>query len=128
MPSRPEDVRAGKNMVRQQTDTQFALGDLVMDLTEKLDESPSRHEILENFADALNISSDTLNRYRRVSAAWPQAKRSRDASWAVHAILAPHPCRFELIRHPPPPRKMQWTCSEAHAVMDSQRKDSQSSA
>lgn len=121
MRSWPELRRDGQNLVKQQTDVQFALGDLLLDLTTRLDSPPARCETMEHFAAALHISPDTLNRYRRVTAAWPQAKRNIEASWTVHAILASHPHRFELIKHPPPLRGRQWTCSEARAAIDSRR-------
>ncbi|MER7793577.1 DUF6192 family protein [Streptomyces sp. NPDC097640] len=128
MRSWPELRREGRKLAKRQTDAQFMLGDLLLDLTARLDTPPAHQAALGHFADALNISRDTLNRYCRVSAAWPQAKRNKDVSWTVHAILASHPRRFDLIKHPPPPREKQWTCTEARAVMDSQRQVGEPSA
>ncbi|WP_443055782.1 DUF6192 family protein [Streptomyces sp. NBC_00690] len=68
---------------------------------------------LEKFAEALGISPAALARYRRVAAAWPRNKRDSHTSWSVHAILAGHPDRFDLIKHPPPGREATWTCEAA---------------
>ncbi|MFF8399721.1 DUF6192 family protein [Streptomyces sp. NPDC016172] len=58
-----------------------------------------------------------MSRYRHVAAAWPTERRSATASWSVHAILATHPHRFELIQQPPSGPGRSWTCEEARKVM-----------
>ncbi|WP_079408517.1 DUF6192 family protein [Streptomyces sp. 3211] len=71
---------------------------------------------LSDYAKAVGLTPAAISRYRRVAAAWPQAQRNRETSWSVHAALASHPDRFNLVEHPPHGRR--WSCEDAREAMD----------
>ncbi|MFD7015370.1 DUF6192 family protein [Streptomyces sp. NPDC059928] len=100
------------------TTARFILGDLTLDVAPLNDPLAQLGGKLTGFAEAIGISPDALSRYRHVAAAWPETRRCPEASWSVHAILASHPDRFELVKHPPHGRH-SWRCADAHEVMAS---------
>ncbi|WP_129767445.1 DUF6192 family protein [Streptomyces sp. L-9-10] len=113
----PELVRTGREMVRSASAVQFKLGDLILEAVPPHEKQDQVFQPLEKFAEALGISPAALARYRRVAAAWPRNKRDSHTSWSVHAILAGHPDRFDLIKHPPPGPAAAWTCKVARIAM-----------
>jgi hypothetical protein len=49
-------------------------------------------------AAEVGLSVHELSESAYVAARWPKSNRAAKASWAVYAILAAHPDRFNLIR------------------------------
>ncbi|MBT2401124.1 DUF6192 family protein [Streptomyces sp. ISL-100] len=110
-------VEEGVEAVRRASVVKFTLGDIALDVAPLHEAHIQGIRPLVELAEALDIPSSTLTRYRRVAAAWPHEKRDSRASWSVHAILAGHPDRFHLIKQPPPGSKREWTCQEARNAM-----------
>jgi len=52
---------------------------------------------LKRYADDIDIPFGTLQKYRRVAAAWPAPTRTTSSSWHVHRALAAQDDRFDLI-------------------------------
>ncbi|MGT2533131.1 hypothetical protein ACU4GG_43255 [Streptomyces nojiriensis] len=92
----------------------FMLGDLALDAVPLNDPFAGRK--LSNYAKAVGVTPTAMRRYRRVAAAWPQAQRSLETSWSVHAALASHPDRFNIVKHPP--HGQRWSCADAREAMD----------
>ncbi|MEV8023031.1 DUF6192 family protein [Streptomyces sp. NPDC086554] len=114
-----ELVSDGTELVERARALQFELGDLALDVEPLNAGQVPDPSLLGKFAEAVGIQPASLARYRRVAAAWPQDKRDARTSWSVHAILAGHPDRFDLIKHPPQEPKPGWTCDTARAAMRS---------
>lgn len=95
------------------TGARFTLGDLSLDAVPLNDPFAGRR--LSNYAKAVGLTPKAMSQYRRVAAAWPAGRRSREASWSVHAILASHPDRFNIVKHPP--HGEQWNCADARGAM-----------
>ncbi|WP_159058812.1 DUF6192 family protein [Streptomyces caeruleatus] len=93
----------------------FLLGDLALGLVPL--NAPFTGRRLSKYAESVGLTPKAMNQYRRVAAAWPAARRRHDACWSVHALLASHPDRFDLVKSPPP-QGGRWTCADAHGVMD----------
>lgn len=122
----PELIRRGRELVKRESQLQFILGDLVLEVAPVDAPLPQRERALDGIADALQMSPGTLRRYRRVAAAWPHDKRSKGASWSMHSILASHPRRFDLIGHPPARGPKWWTCEAAQIAMSAQAAEGES--
>ncbi|WP_416485266.1 DUF6192 family protein [Streptomyces sp. CL12] len=101
----------------------FFLGDLALERAPIGDALACLGQKLAKFSDSVGVSPGRMSQYRHVAAAWPKERRSGTASWSVHAILAAHPNRFELIRQPPLGLGQYWTCEEARKVMGMLRAD-----
>lgn len=101
-------VEAGRAAAEFAEQYQWGEGDLALQV-EHLDgnERPRDPETgaflagesaLKRYADDIEVNYSTLKEYRRVSLAWPPAKRSARASWTVHQQLAAITDRFDHIR------------------------------
>jgi hypothetical protein len=93
-------VAEGRQLVSMEGDIKWQLGDLALEVAPMgargIDSGAT--EKLERFAEEIGVSFDVLREYRRVAAAWPNAKRLAFASWSVHGILASRPDRFDFIK------------------------------
>ncbi|MET9360098.1 DUF6192 family protein [Streptomyces sp. NPDC006632] len=114
-----ELVGQGTELVNRARAIQFELGDLALDVEPLGEGRVQEPSLLGELAKAVGMRPASLARYRRVAAAWPQDKRNTCASWSVHAILAGHPDRFDIINHPPQEPKPGWTCEAARTAMRS---------
>ncbi|MEU9397736.1 DUF6192 family protein [Streptomyces sp. NPDC048324] len=108
------EAAAYRVKAHRDTGARFMLGDLALDAVPLNDPFTGRK--LSDYAKAVGLTPKAMSQYRRVAAAWPEAQRSQEASWSVHAILASHPDRFNIVKHPP--HGERWRCADAHAVMD----------
>lgn len=112
-------VKRGRKLVQSETDIQFKLGDLTLEIVPQQEHGNGDRgveSVLESFADEIGLSSSTIASYRRVSIAWPKGHRNGDTSFTVHDILSAHPKRFQLINHPrkdPVSGDRVWTVNEA---------------
>ncbi|MFD0919082.1 DUF6192 family protein [Saccharopolyspora rosea] len=113
-------VEEGRDLVEMQTGCQFRLGEIALTIEPMrpqggqhvLPDEMTVEETLQSYADDIGIPVATIMSYRSVAAAWPKKhRRRRIASFYVHKIMANHPDRFEIIKHPPSER--HWTCDEA---------------
>ncbi|MET7485093.1 DUF6192 family protein [Streptomyces sp. NPDC005538] len=110
-------VEEGTAIVRRASAVQFTLGDLALEIAPPHESHDQEFRPLDELAKALGILPTSLTGYRRVAAAWPRDKRESRTSWSVHAILAGHPDRFDVIKHPPPGPKTVWSCEAARNAM-----------
>ncbi|MER6781172.1 MULTISPECIES: DUF6192 family protein [unclassified Streptomyces] len=107
-------VAAYQVKAHMDTEARSLLGDLALGVVPLNDPYTGRK--LSHYAKAVSLTPAAMSRYRRVAAAWPQAQRSPQASWSVHAILASHPDRFRIVKHPP--HGQRWRCADAQEAMD----------
>lgn len=116
-----ELVTRGRRLVTSETTAQFALGDLALEMV-PVPPSGKRplakdYRLLANYADEIGLEAERFDEYRRISAAWPKAKRAKKVCWTVHAVFSSRSDRFELIDNPPVYRRTgerMWTCDSAN--------------
>lgn len=112
-------VKRGRSLVRTETNVQFELGDITLQMIPKQQPDFEDHgveAVLQAYADAIGLSFSTLTRYRHVAIAWPTAKRNAEVSFTIHDILSAHPSRFLKINTPPldpVSGERRWTVNEA---------------
>lgn len=116
-----ELITRGRRLVHSETTAQFALGDLALDMV-PVPPNGKRplakdYRLLSNYADEIGLEAERFEEYRRVSAAWPKAKRAKKVCWTVHAVFSSRNDRFDLINNPPVYRRTgerMWTCELAN--------------
>ena len=88
-----ELVAVGMELRENKDNSQWNLGDLALAV-----EKSYGVDSLGKFSIAININKNSLSQYRRVSSAFPVAKRSKLLSHRHHLILASQENRFELLK------------------------------
>lgn len=112
-------VDEARDRVRAMAGHQFAIGDMALEIEPIRRPHTGRNDgvyaSLRLFAEEIGEVFETLLEWRWVADAWPTDRRSDNASYSVHRVLAPHPDRFELIRQPPLDRRgrRHWTVDAA---------------
>ncbi|GAA0439803.1 DUF6192 family protein [Streptomyces luteireticuli] len=109
-------VRQGKDLVEEETQIQFRLGDLTLKMVPVQRPGNSNQRgvfpVLDRYADEIGINVHTLLTYRHTATAWPPEHRAPDVSWSIHRALDAREDRFEVISNPP--RGMaKWTEDKA---------------
>jgi hypothetical protein len=87
-----EAVRRGKELVAQEGDIKWQLGDLALTVApmgERTGPNGST-EPLARFAEDIGVEFSTLQGYRQVAAAWEFDARASNTPWTVHRILLNH--------------------------------------
>ncbi len=131
-----EIVVEARRLVDQQTRTQFALGDLALEiepmrphggsLPNGSEELFTVTESLQMFAEDVAVPLNSVKNYRWVSARWPSRHRQPGVSHGVHRILADisdETERWEKIKHPPFHQRSgthRWTLDAANRVVGRQ--------
>lgn len=117
-------VHRGREIVDTQGATQFAVGDIALEIAPQPPPGKrlpaATYNLLGIYAEEVGLERERLEEYRLVSAAWPEERRNRDVCWTVHSILSHKPNRFELIQNPPIyPRtgERRWTCDGARRAL-----------
>ncbi|KWX20482.1 hypothetical protein AFM11_30385 [Mycolicibacterium wolinskyi] len=119
-------VSEGRDLVKQQTRCQFALGDRALEI-EPLRRHGGAHagpgeelftvgDAIAMYADDIGIPASTFADYRWVSSRWPKKQRVDGVSHYVHKVFAGRDDRFELIRTPPRHARTgerRWSTDEA---------------
>jgi hypothetical protein len=110
-------VARGRELVSaDRGETRFELGDLALEVA-PMGEGHGRTgsmETLSEYAEEIGIAIETLDVYRKVSAAWPEVIRITSASWSLHQIFMGQPDRAELIQ-------AEWTAATARKLVQSRR-------
>ena len=88
-----EAVSAGLELREAKDTSQWKLGDLALTV-----EKTYGLDSIGKFSTDININKKSLQQYRRVSAAFPPASRSRLLSHRHHLILAAREDRFKMIK------------------------------
>ncbi len=106
-------VEKGRDLVRQEGDTKWALGDLALEAQHfhGVEAQHFRGDLLR-YAEEIGIALHTLRRYRDVAVAWPPALRSAGHPWSVYKELAAAPDRVRLIQS-----RDRWTVEEARQAV-----------
>lgn len=94
-------VHRGRRAVGRISMGQFEVGDLVVEMLDEGGAEASLSELVNAFAHAIGLESETVRSYYTTARAWPPEKRRADVSFTVHKILASHPRRFRLIKRDP---------------------------
>ena len=104
-------VAEGRELVDQQSHSQFALGDCALEIEPMRPRGgghPAPNEDLfavrdsiRMYAEDIGVPPATLMVYRWVSSRWPQRQRVGGVSHYVHRVLAGLDDRFDMIRTPP---------------------------
>ena len=129
-------VTEARRLVAQQTQIQFIIGDLALEIEPMrprggsvADESQELYtveEALGLFAEDIDIPIATVKCYRWVSARIPERHRRPDVSHGAHKILADIPNeteRWEAIAHPPLHERTgthRWTQDAARRLVGQQ--------
>ncbi|MFD7734562.1 DUF6192 family protein [Kitasatospora phosalacinea] len=110
-------VRMGRKLIKQISNIQFDLGDIVVDMLDGRDRGHGEvAEVIELYAHQIGINADTLHLHYLIAQRWPKDKRREDVPYTVHEVLAYSPQRFSLIRNAPRDPftgEHRWTVNEA---------------
>jgi hypothetical protein len=103
-------VRQGRDLIEQQTQLQFALGDMALKMIPIDSHGGNRgvFTVMDKFADQIGTNVHTLLEYRHVAHAWPAGERVPGVAWSVHRAFDAMDERVEII-HNPPRGAQRWT-------------------
>ncbi|EGD42786.1 DUF6192 family protein [Nocardioides sp. NPDC057772] len=105
-------VARGRELVRSETDIQFELGDLTLEMIKAQPsgfEDHGVHDLLARYAEAVGLAPSTLAGYRHVAIRWPRETRTANVSFTIYKVLSSLEDRFTRINQ----YGGVWTVNEA---------------
>ncbi|MGW1278871.1 DUF6192 family protein [Streptomyces tsukubensis] len=123
-------VAEDRKLVLDETKIQFKIGDDALEIEPMRPHGGSLpatgeepfgvREMLEMFADDIDVSYNQVRIYRQTASRWPREHRAQGVSFDIHRILEKLDDRFKKITDPPPhPRtgKLQWSGNGARRLV-----------
>jgi hypothetical protein len=90
-------VEAGRSAAEAETATQWTLGDLALEVEPMAAHGVNTGSLsrLQDYADEIGVSFDSLRKYRQVAATWTDGRRIPSLSFSAHAAAVSYPWILE---------------------------------